>query len=96
MKFLNALKLILGIRCEHAARLLSRQCEGSLSRSEKVALWLHVSICKSCKRYKKQLLYFQHLFAQLRHRLFSDESLPKAPKDLRDRIIQRLRKTDEK
>ena len=96
MKFVKAIKTILTLRCDHAARLLSGQCDHPLTQSEKIALRLHVSFCRSCRRYEKQLRFFRHLFSDLRERLFTDQSLPKASKNLREKIIKALRKTDEK
>ncbi len=46
---------ILSLHCHDAAELTSRRMDETLPTSDKVALAMHVAICKSCRSFQQQL-----------------------------------------
>ena len=46
---------ILTLTCDQSAELMSKAQETQLTRAERWALRLHLLICTSCRKYKKQL-----------------------------------------
>ena len=46
---------LIGLRCKHAARLITQSMERPLNRREKWSLGFHLLVCKWCRRYRKQL-----------------------------------------
>ena len=52
---LAALRRILTLRCDESTRLVSQSLDRELSLSERWAVRLHAMICRSCRRYRKQL-----------------------------------------
>ncbi len=43
------------MNCKEVSRLLSESMERKLSLSERVGLWFHLSMCKLCKGFSKDL-----------------------------------------
>lgn len=60
------LRMILTLRCEGAARLLSDAQERPLSLAERLALAGHLLACVWCRRYRDQLGHLARFMAQLR------------------------------
>ncbi len=53
---MNALWKILTLPCEEAARIMSDGMDRSLTKVERIALRAHLISCRSCKRFRKQLV----------------------------------------
>jgi len=75
--------------CRDAARLQSEALDTKLCFSKRLGLWLHLMICKWCRRYGKQIHFLQR--AASKH---ADELTAGVPQNLspeaRERIKQRL------
>ncbi|MBI3869370.1 MAG: hypothetical protein HY299_12685 [Verrucomicrobia bacterium] len=41
--------------CQQAARAQSARLDGSLSRSASLGLWIHLVLCRWCRRYGRQI-----------------------------------------
>lgn len=54
-KILKNIFRILTLTCDESSQLMSQKQETQLSRTERWALGLHLLICKSCRKYEKQL-----------------------------------------
>ncbi len=55
MSWSSRLLQILTLHCDAASALASGELDEALPRLERVALWCHVLICKSCRRYRSQI-----------------------------------------
>ena len=86
MKWLSSLKLIASMGCRESARLLSLQQDTELRRDEKIALSLHLFMCKACRRYKKQLAFFCTCFVRFRRQINSLTMSSKAKDAIRDKL----------
>jgi hypothetical protein len=92
MKFWSQLKDDCGhlsLDCRQAARAQSEQLDHPLPRATRIGLWLHLVICKWCRRYGRQIRFLR----QTAHE-HQDELTKAGPQQLsaeaRDRIKQRL------
>ena len=78
---------ILTIRCEEASFLTSRELDEPATLAEKLALRGHILVCRSCRRFRRQLLFLQAAL----HRRSADPEGAAAGQDVlspeaRDRI----------
>ena len=55
MSLLNGLLQVLTLRCEAASELLSRELDEPLTRLDRAALRCHLLVCRSCRRFAKQI-----------------------------------------
>lgn len=62
MGMISNIKMILTLKCDESAELLSKQQDVSLTPSERWALRLHLLICRSCRRYRHQLDFLRRAF----------------------------------
>lgn len=92
MTRLRSLWRLLNLPCEGMARLASESLDRNLTRSERVALRLHVLYCMACRRYLRQLRLIRRALRQLAMRLETDRPLPGPglPDAVRARIKQLL------
>ncbi|MEJ2705386.1 MAG: hypothetical protein P8Z79_23345, partial [Sedimentisphaerales bacterium] len=56
---------ILTLTCDQSAQLMSQSQEASLSKAERCALGFHLLICRSCRKYKKQLETLRAVFKKM-------------------------------
>ncbi|MGQ0708914.1 MAG: zf-HC2 domain-containing protein [Rhodoferax sp.] len=62
--------------CKQVTALLVAQEDRALPWLERLALRLHLSVCKACPRFQRQMLTMRHAMGQWRHYSESDTSLP--------------------
>lgn len=92
MNFLR--KLILGCKalsvdCHDASCVQSEMLDHPLSPPKRVGLWLHLALCKWCRRYGKQIRFLRD--AACEHQEELAEAAPqKLSSEARDRIKRRL------
>lgn len=63
MNFWNKLKSIgaaLSPDCREASRAQSEILDHSLPLTQRVGVWLHLLICKWCRRYGRQIHFLRH------------------------------------
>ena len=76
MSRLNGLLRVLTLRCEEASELSSRELDDSLPRLDRAALFCHVLVCKSCRRFRAQV----RLIRQAIRRRASSSPKPTLPR----------------
>ena len=89
-------KLILTLSCEESARLASESFDRDMPRGERLAVRLHALCCRSCRRYRKQLVFL----GQAVRRMADAVTAPSAPASLSPEVRERIsrilgRKADE-
>ena len=55
MSWSNRLLQILTLHCDAASELASRELDERLPRLERAALWCHLLVCHSCRRFRRQI-----------------------------------------
>ena len=55
MSFLNATKMVLTLVCDESSHLLSDSLDRPLTWVERLALRLHLLICRNCRRFRRQI-----------------------------------------
>lgn len=56
------------MKCREATQLASQARERPLSLIEKMRLRLHLSICKACRRFDRNLSHLSHMMKQFTQR----------------------------
>ena len=83
----------LSLNCRQASRLLSEAEDRNLSSMERFGLKLHVATCKSCRKFREQLVIMRQSLKTLDTQLYSSsdpQSAPQLSDDARERIRQKL------
>ncbi|MCI1186662.1 hypothetical protein MON38_04475 [Hymenobacter sp. DH14] len=77
------------INCRHATLLLEQRQDPTLPRRERASLWLHLHICRYCKRYSQQtLLIAEWARASATARAQAGPALSEAAKErMRERLV---------
>jgi hypothetical protein len=92
MKFLSKLKTDCGqlsLTCREASRAQSEQLDHPLPRSTRIGLWLHLLICKWCRRYGHQVRFLRQA-AHEHEEKFTNAGPQKLSSEARERMKQRL------
>ena len=55
MNWHDHLRRLLTLRCEGSSLLASRELDEPLGTSDRLAMWGHVLVCRSCWRFRSQL-----------------------------------------
>lgn len=90
MALLKNITMIMTMSCKHASRLLSKQQDHPLTTSERLALSLHLLICRFCRRYRKQLRIMDHHMHALEEQITSEPLPPDKREELVKTIVQKL------
>lgn len=75
--------------CKETTELASRAMDEALPFSERVALRLHLAVCKNCARFSHQL---HEMRRQFRLETAADDDTPGLPHEARQRIDEELQK----
>lgn len=75
--------------CREATELASRASDSRLSLPERLALRLHLTVCKNCSRFNRQLHVMRRL---LRERPADDDAASRLTPEARARIESELQK----
>ena len=62
MKFFKQLYMILTLKCRESSLLLTRTELGELNWAEKIAMRMHILICRHCRMFKKQISVLNMIF----------------------------------
>lgn len=86
------LGMILALSCEEASRLVSDSLDRPLTRSERIALRIHTTICRACRLMQRQLAALHELAGRMPASARSQlqTSLPRLSSDRKQRIKQLL------
>jgi hypothetical protein len=92
MNWPSRLRKILTLRCEEASVLSSRELDEPLDLTDRLALWGHLLVCRSCQRFRRQLhLLRQALRRREASRLDAEVLAEGLSVDARRRIAEVLR-----
>ena len=58
-EFIKAIRLFFSLKCEQSMQLVSGSLDRELSRSERIALRLHLITCRACRRARRQFLFLR-------------------------------------
>jgi predicted anti-sigma-YlaC factor YlaD len=80
MRWTRALNLALFMTCRDAAPRISHGMDRTLSLEDRTAVRLHLAICPSCRRYRRQIALLRRVLALMPHypNRAGDEPLPAA------------------
>lgn len=96
MRFLHDIKVILTLTCEKSSRLLSDDLERPLTGVERTALRLHLLLCRSCRRFGRNIRFLRDLMQHTHRRPEGPgPQLPSLTADERHRLVETLRKAQE-
>ena len=93
MSTFKAIRQILTLRCAEATELISRASDEDLPKAERVALRFHTTVCRSCRRFRKQLAAMRGLLGGLETRAAdaskdADEALSQEARLRMQRLIE--------
>ncbi len=92
MRILSALTMLLTLTCDQASRLLSESQEIPLNFTQRAALRFHLWICRSCRRYRRQLHFLRKLLRDSHETSqILEESLPGLTEAQRQRLEDIIR-----
>lgn len=83
---------IIFLPCEHATHLASQAMDGPLSRSDRLALRLHLVYCTACRRFVKHLRFLRDSLRRAAQDIEQggEGRLPGLSPDARQRLTQAL------
>lgn len=92
----SIVKLILTLSCEESARLVSESFDRDMPRGERVAVRLHALCCRSCRRYRKQLVFLSQAVRRMADAVTAPSARASLSPEVRERISRILgRKADQ-
>jgi hypothetical protein len=81
----------MGLTCRESARLLSDNLGRRLSRPERVALQIHLVLCRRCRQFRDNLRLLRELLGGMAEQCVAGHELPPAlGPDQRARIFETL------
>lgn len=86
---LRALWKIFTLSCEESSGLISNSLDAELPAGQRAALRLHLTLCRSCRRYKQQLHLLNQAIPKLPEKIAHLKDL-KLSDPSRQRIKQKL------
>jgi hypothetical protein len=78
MSLRAAMKTILTLSCDKSAILLSDTFDRPLTRVERIALRLHLFICRNCRRFRHQIAFIHTAVHRATGGQVMDESITRA------------------
>ena len=75
--------------CKETTELASRAMDERMSYGDRMAMRMHLAICKNCMRFNQQLQDMRRLF---RSETAADDDAPELPPEARQRIASELQK----
>lgn len=89
MSVLHDIRVILSLSCRESSRLLSDELDRTLSRTERIALRLHLVLCYRCRRFRRSLRVLRGVVRRMTQQCLSGEGPSAAlTPDERARIAQ--------
>ena len=93
MSSLNGLRMILSLSCRESSRLLSDGLDRTLSRTERIALRIHLVLCRRCHKFQGNLRFFRGLLHRMTERCVSGEDADaQLTPEERSRIAENVRR----
>jgi hypothetical protein len=79
------------LTCRESARLLSEDLDRPLSRAERMALRLHLALCRKCRRFARNALALRDLLGRMTEQCLAGQGFtPALTLEERTRIRQTL------
>jgi len=80
--------------CKEVTQMVSESMDRDLPRYQRIGIWIHLMMCKSCSRYRQQLMSLRRVLRS--EGLHDEDSEPcaKLPPDARERIKRSLHRND--
>ena len=80
---------VLTLPCREAARLTSESLDRPLPAHDRLAVRLHILVCVSCRRYRRQVLALRRISSRLAERV--DPTTTTLSDDVREQIKRSLK-----
>lgn len=75
--------------CKEVSKLVSESLDHELSLWQRLGLWIHLSMCKFCRRYRKDLL---HIHSEIQQRALAiEEDITNSEEKLSDNSRERIK-----
>ena len=78
------------LNCRDATRLLSESLDHPLPWRRRMGLWMHVSMCKYCSRFGKQIAWLRRFMRRYPQTAEQQLATEKLSSEARQRIVERL------
>jgi predicted anti-sigma-YlaC factor YlaD len=92
MSALNRVLQVLTLRCEAASALASQELDGLLAPLDRAALYCHLALCRSCRRFRKQIRLIRAAAHRRARELGEDNSHEeRLSTEARERIARAIR-----
>ena len=82
---------VLSLPCEEASRLSSESLDHDLASADRLAWRLHLLICISCRRYRRDILALRRISTRLAEQTDPPVPAMPLPDDARERIKRALK-----
>jgi hypothetical protein len=87
---------ILTLTCDQAAQLMSHAQDEPLNKSERCALFVHLLICRLCRKYNRQLKLLRSIFNKMADSRTYEDAVPplmdpEQSKSFQDRLSKNIR-----
>jgi len=91
----NNIRRLGSLTCRESARLLSDGLDRPLSRAERIALRLHLALCRRCRRFARNLAILRDVLSRMTEQCLTGRGLaPSLTLEERTRIRQKLAGTE--
>jgi putative zinc finger protein len=77
------------MNCKQASQLISRGLDVTLSKRERLALKLHLLMCKYCSRFRQQLMAINVAISKIGKQIEDDPNI-RLPDETKARIVKSL------
>jgi hypothetical protein len=91
MAQLESVWRVLTLRCNEATRLASESLDHPLPFEDRLAMRLHRMICRSCRRYGRQVVELRRISTRLAEQTDPPASAMPLPEEARERIKRTLK-----
>lgn len=90
MRTLREMVWIIAMPCTQATRIISDSLDAPQRLHLRIALRVHVAVCRACRRYRQQLLALRRALRELGDGAEESGDTEALPSDVRERIRRAL------
>lgn len=77
--------------CKETSRLVSHSMDRQLPLFKRMLVWMHLRMCKHCKRFEQQLLKMREISRHINHHFETFDTAMSLSAEARERIRKTLR-----
>ena len=93
MSVWHNIRMVLSLSCQESSRLLSDKLDRTLSRPERIALRMHLVLCRNCRRFGRNLRVFRDVLGNMSRKNLSGNGLgtpltPEAKTRIAEKVAQ--------